>query len=154
MVLESFCFSHNFSDIWKAAAMSLGEFPDMMASQSSALDVCSACLFCFKGHYWQGQTGEGQTGSSEAFCPCSSIVVGVTYLICRILTFWLFFTATPEDWRWYSLSCLKSVPMPFVLVQETAGPSPTASCHKLSLGFICIVIWSVLYWKIDSLFGL
>lgn len=58
MVLDSSWFSHSFSGIWKAKAMALGELPDMMAPQSSALHICSACLFCFKGHYWQGETGE------------------------------------------------------------------------------------------------
>lgn len=95
-MLESFCLSHSFSDIWKAKAMALGVFPYVIALQSSALQVCFACLLCFKGHYWQGQTGEGQTGSSEAFLPCSSIVVCVICLICRILTFWLFFHCHPR----------------------------------------------------------
>lgn len=34
-----------------------------------------------------------------ALLPCSSITVCVIYLICRILTFWLFFTATPRQLR-------------------------------------------------------
>lgn len=89
-----------------------------------------------------------------ALFPCSSITVCIVYLICKILTLWLFFTATPRGLSIVAITFSKPVPMSLMLIREATSPSPAANSHKLTLGFICIMIWFGLCWEVgSSLFG-